>query len=134
NMTIQSVKVGVLRTEASQTRSQKWNLVAFTCEQVGGEAKGNEVLLEDWKHDLKVEEANIMKEYNSAAQDEEKFLFQQAKIEWLSDGDRNTKFFHTILKERANRNGIDIICDEKEDANAYRRCKYDDHAYKGNGN
>ncbi|GJS32871.1 RNA-directed DNA polymerase, eukaryota, reverse transcriptase zinc-binding domain protein [Tanacetum coccineum] len=98
-MTIQSVKVGVLRTEASQTRSQKWNLVAFTCEQVGGEAKGNEVLLEDWKHDLKVEEANIMKEYNSAAQDEEKFLFQQAKIEWLSDGDRTPNSFILFSKK-----------------------------------
>ncbi|GJT31688.1 hypothetical protein Tco_0922107, partial [Tanacetum coccineum] len=49
--------------------------------------------------DLKVEEANIMKEYNSAAQDEEKFLFQQAKIEWLSDGDRTPNSFILFSKK-----------------------------------
>ncbi|GJV40060.1 RNA-directed DNA polymerase, eukaryota, reverse transcriptase zinc-binding domain protein [Tanacetum coccineum] len=62
---------------------------------------------------LKEEVAKIMKEYSSALQDEENFLSQQAKIKWLKDGDRNTKFFHAILKERKHKNKVATIyaCD-----------------------
>ncbi|GJR86259.1 RNA-directed DNA polymerase, eukaryota, reverse transcriptase zinc-binding domain protein [Tanacetum coccineum] len=63
--------------------------------------------------DLINEEAMILKEYCEVVSDEEKFLFQQAKIDWLKDGDRNTKFFHAYLKSRRNRNKIAMIKNEK---------------------
>ncbi|GJV50916.1 hypothetical protein Tco_1446657 [Tanacetum coccineum] len=63
--------------------------------------------------DLKIEKSHTLNEYNIVVQDEEKFLYQQAKIEWLSDGDRNSKFFHVVLKERTHRNKIDMVCDGK---------------------
>nr|GEX87409.1 RNA-directed DNA polymerase, eukaryota, reverse transcriptase zinc-binding domain protein [Tanacetum cinerariifolium] len=56
---------------------------------------------------------STLPEYNIVVQDEEKFLYQQAKIEWLSDGDRNTKFFHVVLKGRTHRNRIDMVYDDK---------------------
>ncbi|GJR76771.1 RNA-directed DNA polymerase, eukaryota, reverse transcriptase zinc-binding domain protein [Tanacetum coccineum] len=44
--------------------------------------------------------------------DEEKLLFQQAKIEWLKDGDRNSKFLHAFLKCKRNKSRIAMIKNE----------------------
>ncbi|GJY87105.1 RNA-directed DNA polymerase, eukaryota, reverse transcriptase zinc-binding domain protein [Tanacetum coccineum] len=62
---------------------------------------------------LKTEEARTLKEYMISMQDEEKFLYQKAKITWMSDGDRNSKFFHEFIKVRIHRNKIDMVCNEK---------------------
>ena len=62
---------------------------------------------------LKQEEATILKEYNIAVKDEEKLLFQKAKIEWLCDGDRNTKFFSCHFeKQRAHKSRIESVNNE----------------------
>ncbi|GJU17368.1 RNA-directed DNA polymerase, eukaryota, reverse transcriptase zinc-binding domain protein [Tanacetum coccineum] len=63
--------------------------------------------------DLRNEEAMIHKEYCEAISDEEKFLFKHAKIDWLKDRNRNTKFFHAYLKSRRNRSRITKIKNEK---------------------
>ncbi|GKC11412.1 RNA-directed DNA polymerase, eukaryota, reverse transcriptase zinc-binding domain protein [Tanacetum coccineum] len=61
---------------------------------------------------LKKEEARIMEKYSTALQDEESFLCQQAKIEWLKDGDKNSKFFHAILKSRNHKSRVVAISNE----------------------
>ncbi|GJS11309.1 RNA-directed DNA polymerase, eukaryota, reverse transcriptase zinc-binding domain protein [Tanacetum coccineum] len=38
--------------------------------------------------------ASILEEYLEAKDDEEKLLFQCAKVEWLNEGDRNFAYFH----------------------------------------
>nr|GFB36306.1 hypothetical protein [Tanacetum cinerariifolium] len=43
--------------------------------------------------DLKKAEAVCYDEYQTAVQDECKLLHQQAKVEWLSEGDRNSAYF-----------------------------------------
>ncbi|GKC43335.1 hypothetical protein Tco_1162084 [Tanacetum coccineum] len=63
--------------------------------------------------ELKREEARIMKEYSFALPDEESFLCQQAKIVWLMDGDKNSKFFHAILKTRNHKNKVAAISNEE---------------------
>ena len=40
-----------------------------------------------------------------------KSLSQQAKIKWLKEGDRNTSFFHKILKGRSHRSKVFSLCD-----------------------
>ncbi|GKE28960.1 RNA-directed DNA polymerase, eukaryota, reverse transcriptase zinc-binding domain protein [Tanacetum coccineum] len=52
-------------------------------------------------------------EYVEAIKDEEKLLFQKAKIKWLSLGDINNNYFHKVLKSRNNKNVISQINDEK---------------------
>ncbi|GJV15146.1 zinc finger, CCHC-type containing protein [Tanacetum coccineum] len=69
------------------------------------------VELEAWQ----LEEAIILKEYNIPKQDKEKVLYQQDKIECLSDGDINIKFFYVVVKGRAHRNKIEVICNEQGD-------------------
>ncbi|GKD10711.1 RNA-directed DNA polymerase, eukaryota, reverse transcriptase zinc-binding domain protein [Tanacetum coccineum] len=53
-------------------------------------------------HNLRETEALLIKEFHEAERDEEKFLFQQAKIKWLCKGDKNSSFFHKVLKGRRN--------------------------------
>ena len=62
---------------------------------------------------LKKDEADTLHEYKVAVQDEEKFLMQKAKIDWLSDGDRNSKFFHAVVKGKVHRSRIEVICNEQ---------------------
>nr|GEV55665.1 hypothetical protein [Tanacetum cinerariifolium] len=45
--------------------------------------------------------------------DEERFLKQKAKIEWLAVGDSNTSYFHKSVKSRVQRNRIDVVRDMK---------------------
>ncbi|KAL7616426.1 hypothetical protein Lser_V15G04034 [Lactuca serriola] len=74
--------------------------------------KQMEIDLNPLNDNYRKEHANILYEYNVACNDEEKLLSQRAKIKWLSDGDNNTKFFHSCLKSRNNRNRILMILDE----------------------
>ncbi|GKC88484.1 RNA-directed DNA polymerase, eukaryota, reverse transcriptase zinc-binding domain protein [Tanacetum coccineum] len=54
----------------------------------------------------------LLKEYTIALEDEEKLLFQKAKVEWLNEGDINSAFFHKVLKGRVNRSRVEEIYGE----------------------
>ncbi|GJW01885.1 RNA-directed DNA polymerase, eukaryota, reverse transcriptase zinc-binding domain protein [Tanacetum coccineum] len=76
------------------------------------ESREKEVDKDPHNADLKNKEAMILNEFNCGAQDEEKLLYQQAKVNWLSEGDKNSKYFHTVIKGRKNRSRIDRVCNE----------------------
>nr|GEY43712.1 hypothetical protein [Tanacetum cinerariifolium] len=68
---------------------------------------------------VKAYEAQCLAEYLSALNDEEKFLFQKAKVKWISNRDRNTKFFHKcISKIITNRikGGLDKLINANQSA------------------
>ncbi|KAK1406235.1 hypothetical protein QVD17_41525 [Tagetes erecta] len=46
-----------------------------------------------------------------ASLDEERYLKQKSKIDWLAEGDNNTAFFHNSLKAKNHRSRIDVILD-----------------------
>ncbi|GJY65673.1 hypothetical protein Tco_0467911 [Tanacetum coccineum] len=78
--------------------------------------KFKEIMEKEWNIDTNgckmyrlKDDALILKEYNIAKQNEEKLLYHQAKIEWWSDGNRNAKFFHVVVKGRAHRNKIKFL-------------------------
>ncbi|GKE33875.1 RNA-directed DNA polymerase, eukaryota, reverse transcriptase zinc-binding domain protein [Tanacetum coccineum] len=58
---------------------------------------------------LREKELRVLKAYKAALKDEELFLRQKAKVEWLEVGDRNSKYFHNVVKGRSNRNKISYI-------------------------
>lgn len=62
---------------------------------------------------LKAKEATILNEYKKAIDDEEKLLFQKAKVDWLCGGDMNTKYFHQLIRSTKHTNRILSICDEE---------------------
>ncbi|GJY88017.1 hypothetical protein Tco_0502645 [Tanacetum coccineum] len=51
--------------------------------------------------DLREEEAAYIKAFHNALIEEERFLFQKAKIDWLKLGDANTAYFHKLVKSQA---------------------------------
>ncbi|GJV89903.1 hypothetical protein Tco_1533841 [Tanacetum coccineum] len=51
---------------------------------------------------LRMEESRILKAFNNALLDEEMFLKQKAKIEWLRVGDSNSSYFHKVIKGNIN--------------------------------
>nr|GEW21390.1 RNA-directed DNA polymerase, eukaryota, reverse transcriptase zinc-binding domain protein [Tanacetum cinerariifolium] len=55
---------------------------------------------------------NLVNEYTKVAEDELKLLHQKAKIQWLKEGDKNSAYFHNILKARKNKSRIENICCE----------------------
>ncbi|KAJ9536410.1 hypothetical protein OSB04_un000423 [Centaurea solstitialis] len=55
----------------------------------------NPILLEDLAH--------LSVAYEQARADELSFFRQRAKVRWLHEGDKNTSFFHQVVKERRNK-------------------------------
>ncbi|XP_071708164.1 uncharacterized protein [Rutidosis leptorrhynchoides] len=50
-----------------------------------------------------------LKEYNDALWDEERFIKQKSKVEWLQVGDNNSKYFHKVVKAKVNRCRINAV-------------------------
>ncbi|KAM0043987.1 putative RNA-directed DNA polymerase [Helianthus debilis subsp. tardiflorus] len=62
-------------------------------------------------------ESELLASYQEALMDEERFLSQKAKVEWLKVGDSNSAYFHNSVKCRNHRSRVDIIKDT--DGNLY---------------
>ena len=55
---------------------------------------------------------NVRRELNGLLDDKEIFWGQRAKVHWLKEGDRNTKFFHAQASKRRKQNMITRIWDK----------------------
>jgi hypothetical protein len=55
----------------------------------------------------------IKKKLNSLMGQDEARWKQLVKIEWLKNGDKNTKFFHACANQQRNSNKIYMICDAR---------------------
>nr|GFB69567.1 hypothetical protein [Tanacetum cinerariifolium] len=71
-----------------------------------------QTLVEKNPHDcsMKDEAVKALCDYNEAVKDEEKLLAQKARLKWLNEGDRNSSYFHKVIKGRRSRNRVDMIC------------------------
>ncbi|KAL4581753.1 hypothetical protein LXL04_006281 [Taraxacum kok-saghyz] len=61
--------------------------------------------------ELSFEHATYLDEFIKALSEEESLFRQKAKLNWLKDGDRNTKYYHKVIKEKQNRNRLKSITD-----------------------
>ncbi|KAJ0977891.1 hypothetical protein J5N97_013365 [Dioscorea zingiberensis] len=52
------------------------------------------------------EEATHKREYEQIISEEEAYWRQRSRINWLQQGDQNTKFFHAVANQRRNTNWI----------------------------
>ncbi|GKD48807.1 protein LAZ1, partial [Tanacetum coccineum] len=62
-------------------------------------------------HVLHEEKAHYLQAFNNALLDEEHFLKQKAKVEWLQEGDSKSTYFHKVVKSKCHRSRIEIITD-----------------------
>nr|GEU67321.1 RNA-directed DNA polymerase, eukaryota, reverse transcriptase zinc-binding domain protein [Tanacetum cinerariifolium] len=73
--------------------------------------------------DVSSDEEDIIEEFNEASdlvaneirdayKIEMKLLQQQAKVKWLNEGDKNTAYFHGILKSRRRKSIVEFINDD----------------------
>ncbi|XP_071695067.1 uncharacterized protein [Rutidosis leptorrhynchoides] len=62
--------------------------------------------------DLREAVGNALRDFNAAVLEEELFLKQKAKIEWLHVGDFNSQYFHSVVKGRTHRAHIHSIVNE----------------------
>ncbi|GJZ52696.1 RNA-directed DNA polymerase, eukaryota, reverse transcriptase zinc-binding domain protein [Tanacetum coccineum] len=69
---------------------------------------------------LREEGVEILSKFKEACEDEEKLLKQKTKITWLKEGDKNSAFFHKVLRGRLNKNKIMSVC--AEDGKKYDNC------------
>ncbi|KAJ9535960.1 hypothetical protein OSB04_un000878 [Centaurea solstitialis] len=65
----------------------------------------NSILMEDLEH--------ITIAYEQARADELAFFRQRAKVRWLNEGDRNTAYFHQVVKEHRNRGILRSVIDSQ---------------------
>ena len=64
---------------------------------------------------LRKVEAACLQALNNAYKEEETSLKQRAKVNWLKDGDRNSKYFHKMVKGKMNRARIETIMNNDEE-------------------
>ncbi|GKC15340.1 RNA-directed DNA polymerase, eukaryota, reverse transcriptase zinc-binding domain protein [Tanacetum coccineum] len=107
-------KLNILKTHMNKLNWKNGNLYKRV-EEIKDMLKLAQAKLDADPHnnDVKKVEVDCLKVYNKAVCDEEKFLFQKLKIEWMSCGYRNSKYFHKIVKSRQHSSRILCICDEK---------------------
>lgn len=58
---------------------------------------------------LREEEAIFLEAFKNAILDEERFLKQRAKVDWLREGDSSSSYFHNIVKSKNHRSRIELV-------------------------
>lgn len=92
-----------------------WNKATFgqVLKQIYNKRKTlNELVLRDHDGSLGGEINKIRKEISDLLDSEEIMWHQRSKVQWLSLGDCNTKYFHSKASERKKKNTISRISDE----------------------
>lgn len=65
---------------------------------------------------ISIDHINLLRrELDTEYKNEEKFWYQKSRVQWLKEGDRNTRFFHASSKNRIARNRLcSIVTDKNE--------------------
>ncbi|XP_071741701.1 uncharacterized protein [Rutidosis leptorrhynchoides] len=63
--------------------------------------------------DLREDASCLLRAYNDAILDEERFLKQKSKVEWLRVGDNNSSYFHKVVNGKKHRCRISAIVDDQ---------------------
>ncbi|KAF7825477.1 putative protein phosphatase 2C 65 [Senna tora] len=96
---LEDCKEGLVKWSREAFRNNKV-VIAKLFEQL--RSCSDELLTED----LKLRNEEILKGLEEAWDREEKYWFQRSRVNWLSFGDRNSKYFHASVMQRRRRNKI----------------------------
>ncbi|CAH1443919.1 unnamed protein product [Lactuca virosa] len=70
---------------------------------------------EPFNEELRSEEGFYIQSFLNARAEEECYLKQRAKVQWLKEGDANTAYFHKVVKGKINRNRVETISNDNGD-------------------
>ncbi|GMP63610.1 hypothetical protein CsSME_00025233 [Camellia sinensis var. sinensis] len=62
-----------------------------------------------YSHNLHVLEMDLIDQYNEVLYQEEILWFQKSRSKWITQGDRNTKFFHLLTLTKRRKRKIDVL-------------------------
>ncbi|XP_028117591.1 uncharacterized protein LOC114315213 [Camellia sinensis] len=62
-----------------------------------------------YSHNLHVLEMNLIDQYNKVLYQEEILWFQKSRSKWITQGDKNTKFFHLLTLTKKRKKKIDVL-------------------------
>ncbi|XP_062028530.1 uncharacterized protein LOC133744439 [Rosa rugosa] len=79
---------------------------------LGVRARLEELMDVQMTEDVQVEKQSLMGRLPTLLSQEESFLKQKFKVQWLKEGDRNTSFFHRKAVNRKRKNLIQGLFDE----------------------
>ncbi|KAK3229325.1 hypothetical protein Dsin_001206 [Dipteronia sinensis] len=104
-----------LKLKAAMYVIKKWavekskdRLSTKDCESRLGKLEENGVL-EGWSDSLRKERVSIMAEFWKILRVEEQEWRQKSRVKWLTEGDRNSRFFHCVANGRRRNNLIEDI-------------------------
>ncbi|GKA12143.1 protein LAZ1 [Tanacetum coccineum] len=87
--------------KTTESKDQMESKGASTLASGGSHAEGN-------LHDRV---KKLRQRLDEAILNEEMFLKQKSKVEWLQVGDSNTAYFHKVIKSQKSKNRIDLVMD-----------------------
>jgi len=70
--------------------------------------------LDPFNRDLVARESECIRDFSELRLQEESFYKHKSRIQWLNEGDLNTKFFHHSVNRRHLLNRILLVRDEAE--------------------
>lgn len=102
--------------ERVKIASSSWNIRTFKSliqkkNKLLGRILGIQRVCQEGKGDFGLEkrENKLKQKLSLFLHQEEIMWFRRSKIKWLFDGDRNTKFYHTVAIQRRRRKSVSII-------------------------
>ncbi|OMO99000.1 reverse transcriptase [Corchorus capsularis] len=98
-------RIGHLRDSLRGVYAKKFSVVKERIDEITQALK---VVAEtDRWGNMRKKEADLREELNRLLEEEETYWMQRSRVNWLSDGDRNTSFFHAQASKRRKKNSIE---------------------------
>ncbi|KAJ9561524.1 hypothetical protein OSB04_006684 [Centaurea solstitialis] len=84
-------------TEKVNNLKEELNVIQLACD------------MDPFNSDLKEDLEALQMAYHEACKDESLAARQRAKVQWLREGDSNTRFFHNVIRERRHVNQVRAV-------------------------
>lgn len=70
--------------------------------------QNEEVVQKAWSNEVEEELHQLKKDLQQVLRWDEELLYQKTREKWISEGDKNSKFFHALIRGRRSRNKIQL--------------------------
>ncbi|KAL9663301.1 hypothetical protein QQ045_028141 [Rhodiola kirilowii] len=93
----------VICTRGMEKRVEELRKELGEAQQLVEKSPGDQALIQ--------KEQDLVKDFRKLKEHQSLFYQQRSKIQWLQEGDSNSKFYHSFLKGRRSKNNISLVKD-----------------------